>query len=115
MKLQTYLMAQPMVQRYADRYHAPLIKYEHFVPSKHWCGWLSTRPTPEEMAFYHIGVQNRRPGEMPYVLSAAEKYHGVPVPVVEGVLTADYWEQWAMDNAAALLDEKTNFVNGRGF
>lgn len=114
MKIQAYLMQQPMVQRYADRYHAPLANYVDHVPERYFREWVKTHPSLDELAFYYIGVQNQRPEQFTGILVNLEKYLGYDLPAAEGILTADYWERWAMDHATELLSEPDRFAYGRG-
>lgn len=112
MKIQEFLMSLKSVQKYADRYPAPLIKYEHVVPDRHLDSWIETNPSAEEVAVYYLGVLGRKPHDIPMLLASLEKYKNWSVPVVEGILTREYWESWAQDNLIMLMDEKDKFLRG---
>lgn len=111
MLLEEYLSDQPMVQRYADRFQQPLVKYTSSLPEKYFHGWLKTKPTIDEIALYFLGVRQIDVGRFVSVLINLERNNLYTVLAIPGILTTDFWEAWRRNNAALIMSAYDNFTD----
>lgn len=86
------------------RYYGSFEKYrEHYATTKNLSEWLEgLRDTSLTADFVHRGLgkvflddRGRTPEEMPGILAQLSNQYNVDLPVVEGILTVEYWQEKA--------------------
>jgi hypothetical protein len=112
MKIHEIIMAQPMYQKYCDKYENPLIShYGKLIPESLVIKFIK-QASIEELALYYFGYVGQQPYQFVSTLVYLERNGKFNVPVVEGILSTDYWYNWHVKNIVAVMDQGKIFGKG---
>lgn len=88
--------------RYAAKYNAPLEKYK--TPSEHILKQFFAAATCEDIAYYYMAIQNCRITQIPGILANIEKHYNFNIPLVDGILSTEFWENWQENHVVDIMD-----------
>jgi hypothetical protein len=88
--------------RYAAKYNAPLEKYR--VPSESILKQFFAVANCEDIAYYYLAIQNCGIMSIPGILASLEKHHGFNIPLVDGILSPEFWENWQSNHIIDIMD-----------
>lgn len=92
-------------------YGDPANHFTNYVRCHGFSDWLEslrdcelTESFTERLAHTFVHYANRLPSEIPSVLVSIARQYNVELPVVEGILTAKFWEDHAYQNLWATTE-----------
>ena len=92
-------------KRYADKYTKPLYRYRDHIP-KNILKKFYAQADIEEVATYYFGVRDPfRRGSFVAFLSHLEREYNFKIPVTNGIMTADFWRQWMLNNLVRIIEQ----------
>lgn len=98
-----FIESQPMYKKYAPQYIAfgknPMAKYKFGVDESFYKKFISTATIYEIVEEFLSRITEKLSG-IPYLLATLSKYYGYEIPAEEGILTIDYWKEYASTEAA---------------
>ena len=95
-------------KRYAEKYHKPLYHFSHTIPDR-ILNKFYDQATIEEIALYYSGVLGCRGANIPAILIHLDRDKKITIPVVDGILTMEFWEKWQQNNLIAIMDIGVKF------
>jgi len=118
MRIEEYLINLPVVKKYAEKYSAPLLRYETHLPEPYFTKWLAMPETTiEDLAYYYLGVKGVKSYAFPGIVAGIYRHNKrdfFSETKLEqyGISTCEYWERWVTDNFLALMDAPKRFRYG---
>lgn len=110
MKIHEIIENDGMFKRYAHKYSRPLFKYSDpaTMPDRYLKAFLK-QANINEIALFYIGYCNKRAHEMPHVLAYLYRHYDFEIPVIDGILTEDYWVNWICANYTEIERQRSEF------
>ena len=95
MRIDEIIQQDAMFKKYANKYVKPLTKYYNpaSLPDRYFKTFIKQADI-HEIALYYMGYCNKRCHEMPSILAYLYRHHDFEIPVIEGILTENYWLNW---------------------
>lgn len=111
MKIQEIIAEQKMFKKYADKYSNPYICYQRLIPEKIMDEFY-TQADINEIALYYFGWVQRPAFEFPGFLCSLERLGKFSITLIEGILSAEYWEKWTCNNLVDIMQTSKTFLKG---
>ena len=112
MKIQDVIANEKMFSLYKDRYIKqglnPFFMYSNGIPENIFHKFLDNA-SYQDIGLYFFGLAKREYTDLPYCIASLEKHHGYKIPVIDGILTPEFWKQFEIEFQADITETRKLF------
>jgi len=110
MKIHEIIEQDGMFKRYAHKYSRPLFKYSEpaLLPERFFKAFIE-QANIDEIALFYLGYCNKKSDDMPSILAFLYRHHGFEIPVIDGILTENYWLDYICMNYNEISSQHNEF------
>ena len=104
MQIDKIITSEKMYIRYLEKYDNPLRSYYGQMIPERIIQKFYKQASVEEIAVFWFGYHNTSPGYFVSILSHLERQGIKEIPVIDGILSIEFWQKWQRDNLIACMD-----------